>query len=361
MDIASKVLCWASNTFDWEISNVKPPCWNGKYVQYKDLHSVSFSSAGAPSIIHPEIKTTVGKGTKPIRTLVDSVDTNTLHYIASQHAGECYFDTLQNILMFADGFREINAPFAKDLFIKYPKELLNDVDGETITKEINDKFTIGALLGDYNKNLNRFLANTFRRYILIKLAEKGKSIYDIQTAIGGTLNLKQDAVDISLPPLGRNPSINLRAGIQLKKMGDTCVGNTANRLAIFSQLMEPEIYKTKFTIIDEKYKSLKYDNKELIGVFMIIDPNDNTAPHALGIIRNNNKYYIIDNNVGISIEVTNIDKFDGNNFIVKYNKDGTYEYLFGSDSIKIVKSLTGDKNYIYTQSKDDIFIYYSKT
>ena len=333
MDAASEALCWAKYTLD-------------NFIVKERASRISKPSGTAP----PEpLKT-------KLQLLFDNVDTNTLKYIASQHNGECYFDTLQNILMFADGYREINASFAKELFIKYPKELLNDVDGETITKEINTKFTIGA--GSYNANLNRFLANTFRRYILIKLAEKGTSINDINTAIGGQLKFNPSGVGIPLPPLHRNPSINLRAGIDIQQMGQSCV--PTGRLEIFSQLMEPEIYKTKFTIIDKEYKSLKYDNKELIGVFMIISPDDTGANHAIGIIRNDNKYYIIDNNVGISIEVTNIDKFDGKNFIVKYNKNGTNEYLFGSDSIKSVKSSPTTSNVIFKQSVNR-FIYCSKT
>jgi len=339
MDAASKALCWAKYTLD--------------------------------NFIVKERASRIGKPPKTkIQLLVDSIDLDTLRYIASQHTGECFWDTVQNIFMFADGFRQINAAFAKYLFTNFPKELLNNPSGYIIKKEITGHYKIRHDLNYTKFNYyNNFLANTFRRYILIKLAEKNTPIKDIETVIDEPLVLNNPDITVK-PPLGRNPSINLQAGILITQIGDMCLKDDISRVKIVEDMISIPLFKEKFTVIstdlndanfDKQYKGEKYENNELIAVFMGFSKEEGGGKgHTIGIIRYNNKYFIVDNNNGLAIPINTIDKFNGinfslihsnNNFIYKFGKTIIYTHATG---IPFTKPET------YTQHRAS-YIYYNPT
>ena len=319
MDAASDILCWANNTLSWEISNVKPPCWNGTVVQYKEFV------------------------TSDISILINSIDTNTIHYIASQHFIECFPDTLQNILMFADGFREIYAPFAKKLFKEHPKDLLYSTSDINATDRITKLIRAHYNNAELDDQLLKFLAGTFRRYILIKLAEKNISEKEIEKYINAILPsswTKDKLIKSVVPPrLGRAPSINGLAGPYLKLTTEQCFESkmgykldSAVAQDMFVDKMFPLLFIKHNITIETKYHNIKNGSKELVAIQTGFFNTISRSAHVLGIIRNNGKYYIIDNEAGIAKEITNMDKFDGNNFLYGQAKGSTI-YRFGNEDI----------------------------
>ena len=286
---------------------MKPPCWNGKVVQYKEF---------------------------VISDISILINIDKINYIASQHDGDCRTDTLQNVLMFADGLRDINATFAKKLFKEHPKDLLYS----TTTNEASKR--IGTLITDHYKsetieyNILKFLIGTFRRYILIKLAENNISDQDIDKYINAPLPSSGSDTLIKskvTPPLGRNPSINGVAGPYLRWRADHCFNINNRNEDEFDKFLKSLFKLDKLTIVKEYTKQ---NVNQLIAVSTRLSywKNNIETAHRIGIIRNNNKYYIIDNEIGIAKEISNIDKYDGNNLTLEFN--GTSRiYKFGEDII----------------------------
>lgn len=319
MDAVSEALCWASNTLAWEISNVKPPCWDGKSVQYKNYRFVDIPTQAS---------------------LVDKINIDKIHYIASQHTGECLYDTIQNILMFADGFREIYAPFAKKLFIEHPKDLLYSTSTKDTSTRINKLISDNYKKDGIDDKVLNFLAATFRRYILIKLAENNISDQDIDKYINAQLLSSGSATLIKSnvsPPLGRNPSINGVAGPYLQWRGKQCMDTLAKNHSDVIDIFISSLFIIDKLTIEKTYKNIKDGTKGLIAAYIELISTDGNPLHVLGIIRNNGNYYIIDNTIGIAKQISDIDKYNGVNFSLEFTTD-SFIYNFGNDTILKIPS-----------------------
>jgi len=275
-----------------------------------------------------------------------NIDIDKLDYIASQHEGECFWDTLQNIIMFADGYREVNAQFAIEAYNENPDMVL-DISPKFIER-IKNYYGISTNLFDKISKIRgkqdkdkfiEFLAKTFRRYILIKIKE-----------LEGTYRRR------------RLPSINFRAGINLGKTGeDICPIYIQSEDVFYRLINNTKPIKDKFQTTHSYEQS---NLKNLIAGQLNLYPTlEKGYGHGLGIIRFKNEFYLIDNNIGKAIEINNIHKFTGNNFIMKFHS-GYTAYYFGNDFIYRNDVRHGDVNEIFTQQQHNdkqLFIYETKT
>lgn len=158
-----------------------------------------------------------------------------LDYIASQNLFECFYDTMQNIFLNADGFREIFAYKAQELannpmynraFIlnQINADLCEDHPGLPPCADILAMFGLPGLPEHTRtRYINAFfdlIVAGMRRYVLIKLLERGyteaqiKRLFGIHSSNPGL----QTACSARVPKFrtwyisGRRPSINCSAG-----------------------------------------------------------------------------------------------------------------------------------------------------
>ena len=254
------------------------------------------------------------------------IDPDKLHYVASQHTGECFWDTFQNILMFADGYRDVNVKFIMDDYRENPRDFF------PVPYETDDfKAKIGKFYGTTDQNLINFLAGTFLRYINIKSLEK---------------EIDEKKTSIPLPTLQRAPSRNVIKGIDLAEIGEQICPTYWNPLQqnspkLYSMLISMKPFKNKIIINNTKYKGIEYTEDihtfKLIGVHMSVIPDDKSDGHALGIIRFKDKFYLLDDNIGYAVDINKyIIAFNGYNFVMKYMPKETI-YLFAGENIFIAK------------------------
>lgn len=296
-------------------------------------------------------------------------------YIASQKTGQCYFDTLFNILFFGDFWRQFAVP-AFQLFVEMPRDLL------TGSEKYKDACL--AKYEKYDSSLREKLALFARRYILIKLAEKGATREEIEElGIDTPLNIgfntvgrnmfknvfsaagddeyytnlmasaylkkpkeslskteKQFAKQFYLqkdtklfnkhPGYKKSLESNLTSAPRYVKARRKSINITAGPIMMTSFLCEDtlqsgqEILKTYLSPVygDTFYISPKYNGLEDFKATTLLVASRKSGGHALALIKRDSKYYILDNNNGIALQVTkaNMSKFNGSNFEVHYGQ-----------------------------------------
>lgn len=296
-------------------------------------------------------------------------------YIASQKTGQCYFDTIFNILFFGDFWRQFAVP-AFQLFLEMPRDLL------TSSEKYKDACL--AKYEKYDSSLKETLALFARRYILIKLVEKGatreeieelgidtpldvgfntggrnmfKNLYpnagdnEYYAYLMGSAYLKKPRESLTKTEkefikqfyLQKNKKIfnkypiykkflesNLTSAPIYVKARRKSINITAGPIMMTSFLCEDtlqsgqEIFKTYLSPVydDIFYTTPKYTGLEDFKAANILVSSQKSGGHALAIIKRDTKYYILDNNNGIALQVTKADmsKFNGSNFEVHYGQ-----------------------------------------
>jgi len=339
MDAANKALCWAKVTLNNLIIDTKIKCYIPRIV---------------PKKLKPD-EDLDDRMIGPLRiTPTLDIDPDTLMYIASQHDGECYWDTFQNILMFADGYRDVNVKFIMDDYSKHPRELLPIFYETDAFKDRISKF-----YGTTDKTLINFLAGTFLRYINIKKLEKKEYTKEEMTSIPG-------------PKIERARSVNTKKGITLKKIGDQICPTYWNDwksqdpIKLYNMIKNMKPFKDTIILNNKEYKGVEYregENKfKLIGVYIGIHPTDRTHGHAVGIIRfKDDKFYLLDDNIGYAIEINNIKEFDGFNFIMKFTLTETI-FSFADKEIFTIKDTPHEQVRIFSQPpKTRLIFQYMRT
>jgi len=275
-----------------------------------------------------------------------------LSFIASQHNRECYFDTIQNILMFADGYREINASFAQRLLQTIPNDLLTL--GNNYVEKVEQHY-----MDDHseltNTSIMQFFVQMIRRYCLIKLNELGITRSEIHQVVprletNNIVNVS-NAVNMNSEPMRmRSNSINVKAGIKLRETGLEIVNENTeydcqNSSIIFEKINSLKLFRERFWETRDYEKVL---DPYLVAVIANIigtltkDGKGSKFHHEVGIIRYRGEFYILDNNIGIALHIKDgINDFNGENF--RYTLEGgVNQYFFGDKEIARGKSSTSD-------------------
>jgi hypothetical protein len=295
-------------------------------------------------------------------------------YIASQKTGQCYFDTLFNILFFGDFWRQFSLP-AFRLFKEMPRDLLS----------ASEKYKDACLAKyeKYDSSLREKLALFARRYILIKLAEKGATREEIEELgidtpldvgfntgarsmlknlfpntgddeyyanLMGSAYLKKPKESLSkterefikqfylqkdtntlkkYPVYKKMLESNLTSAPRYVKSRRKSINITAGPILMSSFLCEDtlqsgqEIIKTYLSPVYGElfYTTPNYNGLEDFKAASIIVTKAESS-HALAIVKRDTKYYILDNNNGIALEVKKVDisRFNGSNFEVHYGQ-----------------------------------------
>ena len=298
-----------------------------------------------------------------------------IDFITSQHQGECGTDTLQNILFFADGFRDKFAALAQRII----------ADGRA--KQLFEKSdSLHAFLRTELETRDAFLVNMFklgmRRYVLIRLQDMGWTKARIKKVFGID-DLQSECAwmpgKIKPRPLRRRGSINTAAGIELggliaQKHGqnpDDFMKEGMYESAIkqfFETTMNSSKYiKENFSVNDRRNVGSVIKNDGLtaiwIGAAKVVDNIEEKAieegkegkkkfapvGHAFGLISYQNQYYLVDNELGVAKPCTP-NPGDERRFLRNLGKPFTITYH---------KSAAGPR-YNYEEYKMGDYLLYSR-
>lgn len=304
---------------------------------------------------------------------MDKINLNKINFIMSQHMGECFIDTIQNILYFADNFREKFANIALHFFDKYNKNILNF--DEEMFVELKEQLEIPEdnLSDNHNNFLIDFFEKSLRRYIFIKLQENisNKEIYEIFDVGQIKSEPLQRLNDLNMLRTKRRRSLDNTLGILIAQEANINLGFKLDKKnkpkKVYEAGFTDDEQNIIFNILNKSIKffediSIKYytynrrgciydyfedlDIKNILVALYIV--NCPEYAHALTIIRFEGEYYLVDNNIGKAVKCyensVDKEKFFKNIkslFRITYYSDCIRGYFLGDYKIH----LTGDIGY----------------
>ncbi len=272
-----------------------------------------------------------------------------LHYIQTQHRGECVYDSFQMILTFADGLRALNAEKAQQLFRSDPVGLLTNSESYKMAVgmfmfSMGEKEFKAFLEKNQDKNYKRlvfFYSLVLRRYILIKLQECGWDTEALETKYGlgsgGIQTLCPGVIDFGRETrLQRQKSLNVEGssyaaihlmeatGIEpnyssgtLKTKGATIPHINAITNALFT-----------LPVLADKFEaSMQFAGmKRLVGIAITAHTADGRSGHENSIVKYRGEYYYCDNEIGVAkkIELGDIDSMRSDSVSYGYDDRGYF-------------------------------------
>jgi hypothetical protein len=254
-------------------------------------------------------------------------------HIASQHAGDCAADSLQTVLFFADFYLEVFANGANEIYKKYiqtDQTVIFNVDDPRLVEEIRERFHVTDR-GSRTTDLLFVFASMVRRFILIRLLDFGtpEEIQSLQ--VPQTTCLLPSAVSNVAGPRQRRKSINILSGVtiarRLSRIFDPKGMFTANKKLMGTEInlmVEHTFYCLLFQIFNiPEFKSIIFDNhlgapcdvSQITAVlFACLQTKkdkyyagEEGEGHSISIFRNNDQWYLQDDNIGIAIPMQNFD------------------------------------------------------
>lgn len=241
--------------------------------------------------------------------------------------GECFIDTLENIIYFADNFRDKFANISTYFFEKYNKKIL-DFDEDMII-ELKEKLEISEdkILDNEINFIIDFFEKTIRRYIFIKLQENltNNQIYEFFDIGSITSDLIQRLNDLNKNKTKRRRSLDNNLGILIAQEANYNLGfkldkknkirkvyeagyDTDEQNMIFNILNKSIKFFENITIKYYTYshRGFIYDyfedlniNNILASLYVVNCPEN---AHAFAIIKFAGEYYLADNNIGKAIK-----------------------------------------------------------
>jgi hypothetical protein len=240
-------------------------------------------------------------------------------YIASQRNYTCIPDSIQTILTLADGFRQLNAYKAQELFNKYPKRILEYAGKE---RNFDDEYLVDIAkflnlsVGPENNAMILYYAGMLRRFILIRLNECGYTIQGISREFKVDVTSIQTAcpLQIIVPgTLERQTSINEKAGAELFQIVEEDTrgpvlhkekgkGLYAEQTSLFIQKLfrlkdNSEKFDYHFLSNLPEVRSIAstqspINHENIVGILISV------KSHVTCIIRYRNEFYYADNEIG---------------------------------------------------------------
>jgi hypothetical protein len=293
---------------------------------------------------------------------------DTPYYIYSQHYGECATDSFLNILFFADGYRDYFGKKADVLYKKLRNEHRYDLLHYTpfFKSEVKRLYEIvnGAKLPqDSFEQLVDIFARIVRRFIFVMLLNQtGYSIAEKLSEIIETkcpLTVKRKDVGL------RRKSLNAMAGIDIHDAILEFLGEGKREKKNTNELVTKGLAATQILevlnsfmniIFAPRSKKLYYhwhpfEQTESIepylpflkAIYLAPAAFDETkAGHAVSIFCHSNRWYLADNNLGITIYLPEFDplKYFGPEtlsqfFIFDFQNIRVKELLNGNNDVKV--------------------------
>jgi hypothetical protein len=298
-----------------------------------------------------------------------------IDFIASQHNVECATDTMQNILFFADGFRDKFAVLAQRIISAgRSAELFGKSD------------SLNAFLRTELGTKDAFVVNLcklgMRRYVLIRLQDAGWTKARIQKLFG-IADLQTECAWMpkkpKARPMGRRGSFNAAAGIELggviaQKHGqkpedfeEAGMLDSSSKRFFESTMQGIKYIKDNFSVNERMNFGATIGNKGLTAIWIsaqkVLDTIEEKAiaedkvgkkkfaaeGHAFGLISYQNQYYLVDNELGIAKPCTP-NPGDERRFLHNLGKPFTITYF---------KSKAGPR-YDYVEYKMGDYLLYSR-
>jgi hypothetical protein len=290
------------------------------------------------------------------------------YYIASQKTGQCYYDSIFNILYFGEPFNRYFGRRAIQIFEKMPIDLLRNSGAY--------KDECLAVFNVHDTSFRDTLAGFTRRYILVKLVERGATPKDI-TDIGVYIPLEivftthktlfEDQINTPTEnkaleeyskhvygrqhgPVSKGEKFYSKLALQkTKEVPGSYKGflqsnpftspiiyskrrkslNTFAGPLVMAELLCEDTPKTAEQILDALL--LPVYGKDIITVSLypwtgdfigahFLFRGDKGGLHAISIVKNFAKWYILDNNIGIALPMPRdaISEFTGYNLAYQY-------------------------------------------
>lgn len=299
------------------------------------------------------------------------------YYIYSQHYGECATDSFLNILFFADGYRDYFGKLADTLYQHLRMEHRYDLLHYTpyFKKEVQRLYQIVNVESldqpDFDSLVDIF-ARIVRRFILVMLLNQAGS-----TTTKKLSEIIEQKCPLRVKKTGvRRKSINAMAGIDIhdaileylgderreKKEGSNeLVTRGLSTYAIHTVLSW--LMKTVFAprARELTYQMVPFEQTDAIqpylpllkAVYLTGSPREvGKVGHAVGLFCHTKKWYLADNNVGISLPLSDFEptKYFGPGVVSRFFMTDLQgirvrELLRGNNDVKIIGFTFDDLQY----------------
>jgi hypothetical protein len=224
--------------------------------------------------------------------------------IAQQHGEECFYDTITNILMFADVYKDVLVPIAEYCMTLSPDDratyLINILYGNTNIREDDQALATIIMI-----SIQRFI--NIRDHGLIRVPRAATNNAKYKLGLVSRINKLPSA------HRARAPSMN-RSGENAMSVGDESICIDGRRsFEVFEKI-------NRLVPFNGNVHTTRVWNGLLNFIAAHHVLSGPGTPHAIGIIRRNPEYFLVDNELGISIKIPRdiIQLYNGENLSLEF-------------------------------------------